>query len=305
MKKSFLLGLPLLLLFVSGCGKVVEIPPAHVGKLSTASGLKDGIIPPSKIRLSSFCLTCDSIILAEASDYGVKEGMQIFMPKDKLNLTVEVRGTFSISNQQSNVEKIFARLTATPKSSRVSIISMKKVYDTYAQPVVREAVRSIITKYSIQQIMENRDAISKELIKEIRQKLAATPITTIRLGLANVQPPDVIVKAQETAKERAIAIERAEAEKQVKLKEAEAALEVAIKQQEVDLKEAETQVLVNKKLAEGVTPAFIAQRSLRVLEQLAKSDNKVFFMPTEAMSNPAIMLGSFGQRGYSNNKMVE
>jgi hypothetical protein len=77
----------------------------------------------------------------------------------------------------------------------------------------------------------------------------------------------------------------------VKLTEAQAALEVAKKQQEVDLVEAETQARVNEVLAKGVTPAFVTQRMIKVLEELAKSPNKVFIVPDEVLGNPALMLG--------------
>ncbi|KOR32472.1 hypothetical protein TI05_07075 [Achromatium sp. WMS3] len=282
-------------LLLNGCGQVAEIPPAHVGKLSTPSGLQKGIIYPSKIRLSSFCVTCDNLILAEASDYPVKESMQIFMPKDKLNLQVDVRGTFSISNDPQNIDNIFARIPAQPINDRLSKITTMQVYVTYAQPIVRETVRSVITRYDIMQIMSNRDVISQELAKLVSKRLQGTPITTIRFGLADMQPPQVILEAQEAAKKREIEIQRAEADKLVKLKEAEAAYEVALKQQQVDLKEAETQVLVNQKLSEGVNSAFVAQRALRILEKLAESNNKVIFLPTEALSNPAILLGPINQ----------
>ncbi|MFC1802183.1 SPFH domain-containing protein [Patescibacteria group bacterium] len=292
MKKLFgILFFVIIAVSLSGCfGEVVEIPPAHVGKLSTSSGLQQGVIPPSKIRLDAFCVVCDSIILAEASDHGVLEKMKIFMPKDKLNVILDVRGVFSVSSKEANVEQVFARLTANPVSKRVSLIPMTKIYLTYGQPVIREVVRTVVTKYSIMEVMENRDAISLELAKTVREKLNSTPITTIRFGLADVQPPDVIVNAQEATKKREIEIQRAEADKMVKLKEAEAALEVAMKQQEVDLKEAETQVLVNKKLAEGVTSAWVTQRSLKVLEKL-QDGNHVILLPTEVYKNPATIIG--------------
>jgi hypothetical protein len=75
------------------------------------------------------------------------------------------------------------------------------------------------------------------------------------------------------------------------LKEAESRLEVAKKQQEIDLLEAETQVLVEKKLAESVSKAFVTQRALKVMEVMAKSNNKVFVIPNEALQNPSMMMG--------------
>lgn len=298
MKKIFAMMAILAAAFtLGGCGQQVEVPPAHVGKLSTESGLQEGIIQPSKFRLEGFCWNCDSLILAEASDYGTSETMKIYMPKDQLNLDVDVRGVFSISADEGNIEMVFGRVTADQQpSERVRLISMGKVYNTYAKPVVREAVRSILTKYSIAQVMENRDVISEELAKEVRARLKATPVTAIRFGMADLQPPPVIVTAREKAKEREIAIQQAEANKQVALKEAEAALEVAVKQQQVDLKEAETQVLVNQKLAEGVNDAFVTQRWLKVMGELAANpEGRVIILPYEAVKNPAMLMGTFNR----------
>lgn len=292
MKK--ILSLMSVVLFLVGCGEQVNVPNTYVAKKQTPSGLQEGLIYPSIFRLDYFCFNCDNAILAEVSDYPEKEKMQIFMPKDKLNLTVEVRGTFSVSKKDSVIEQIFASVPSQAQNERISFIPLKKVYDTYAQPIIRRVVRSVITKYSIMEVMENRDGISVELTKEVRKELKTTPITISNFGLADVQPPAVIVTAQEETKSREIAIARAEANKQVKLKEAEAALEVAIKQQQVDLKEAETQVMVNKKLGEGVTNAWVTQRSLKVLESL-KDGNHFFVLPYEALTNPAMLIGMVNQ----------
>ncbi|MDD9867990.1 MAG: SPFH domain-containing protein [Candidatus Campbellbacteria bacterium] len=286
---------------MGGCGERVEVPPAHVGKLSTESGLQEKIIQPSKFRLEGFCWNCDSLILVEASDHAVLEQMVIFMPKDQLNLNVDVRGVFAISSDKENVEKVFSRVTADQQpSNRVRLISMAKVYNTYGQPVVREAVRSILAEHSIAQVMENRSEISAMLVKDIRERLKSTPITTIRFGLADIQPPQIVVTAQENRKEREIGIQKAEAEKQIALKQADAALEVAKKQQEVDLKEAETQALVNRVLADSVSEPFVTQRWLKIMETLAKNpDGRVFVMPFEGFKNPAVLMGTL------NNAMAE
>lgn len=282
-----------LLIGLSFSGEEVEVPPAHIGKLSTESGLQEGLIQPSKFRLEGWCLICDTLILAEASDYAVKETLTIYMPKDELNLTVDVRGIFAVSSAEANVSQVFSRVPASPTNNdRISIIPMVKVYSTYGQSNVRETVRGVLTKYSIAQVMENRDDISLELTKAVRVKLKITPINAIQFGLADLQPPQVIVDERIQAKKREIAIRTEEAEKQIKLKRAEADLEVAAKQQQVDLKEAETQVLVNKKLTEGVNQAFVLQRWLKVMDQLSRStEGKVIFMPLEAMQNPALIMG--------------
>ena len=278
---------------LAGCGDPVTIPPAHVGKLNTPAGLQDGIVPPSTLRLSSWCVTCDKIVLLETADRPISDSAVIFMPKDRLNLTVDVRGTVSISSDEGPVNQVFARITAIPvaERDRVSLIPFNTVYKTYAEPVIRESIRSVLTSYTIAEVMTNRDAISAELAAKIRERLKNSPITLLQIGLANIQPPPIIVQAQEQRKEREIAIQKAEADARVRLTEAERALAVAAKQQEVDLLEAETQVLVNKKLAESVNNAFVTQRMIKVLMRMAESDNKVFIIPSDALANPAMLLG--------------
>jgi hypothetical protein len=290
------------MLFIISCGPRVEVPPAHVGKLSSSNGLQEAIILPSKFRLQFIWPggVGDSLILAEASDYPASETLKIFIPSDQLNLEVDARGTFSISNDKENVNKIFARITPKKVEERIFYIDISTVYNTYAQPVIRECVRSIITKYTIEHIMANRESVGLELANTVKDRLKNTPITPLYFGLADIQPPEVVVVAQESAKKREIAIKEAENEKQVSLKKAEAALEVAFKQQQVDLKEAETQVLVNLKLSEGVNDAFVTQRALKVLASLAENPNTVFFLPMEAMKNPSMMMGAFNKHNLEN-----
>ena len=130
--------------------------------------------------------------------------------------------------------------------------------------------------------MENRDAISGELQKEIARRLEGTPLTVKRLGMADIQFPEVIIRAKELAVEREVEIERVRAD-----------LAIAQEQQKIDLTEAETQVKVNQKLAEGVSEAFMKQRALTILSDLANNDSKtIVYLPYEAMSNPSVMIGS-------------
>lgn len=276
---------------LTACGETVEVPTAHVGKISTSTGLKEGIITPSKIRLSNMCMTCDDLIVAETSDYQVKESMQLFMPKDQLNLTIEVRGTLATSENPVDLEQIFSRVSAKPVTSRVDLISSVKVYETYAQQIVREKVRSVVSEYTIAELMANRDSISIQIRDAVTEALSGRPVKVLNFGLADLQPPAIIVTAEEKRKEREIEIREAQAKKQIRLEQAQADLEVAELQQAVELKEAETQVMVEKKLKEGFSQAYVAQRGLRILESIANSDNKVILLPSDAITDPSIMMG--------------
>lgn len=268
------------LLALGACGEPVEVPPAHVGKILTSKGFRQETLPPSKFRLDP-CWTpgslCDRLVLVEASDYAVREQLKIFMPRDQLNLTMDVRGVLAIQSDPKTTERIFDRVTAQPQDGYTSVIPMNRVYETYAAQTIRESVRSLVTQYSIDQIMENRDAVGQALLQMLQERLAGTPIQVLHFGLADVQPPDVIVRAKEVAKEREIAIQQAEAEKQIALKRAEAEIELAEKDKIIRLKKAEAILVENLKVAESVSEKYLAYRYLDVLEEAAKSNATVFF----------------------------
>lgn len=279
---------------LASCGMRVEIPTGYVGKVLGPAGLESGIKTPSSFRLPVVMPweAKSYLILAQTSDETFEEsGMVVYMPKDRLNLTFDVRLTATIPVDETVIADMFSRLTHAPtEHERIRQISIDHVYATYAQPIIRQRARETLARYTILEVLTNRAAVSQEMVALISEDLKTTPIRVFNFGLSDVQPPDVIVRAQETAKEREIAIEKAESEKAIALTQAGAQLEVARRQQEIDLLEAETQARVEEILASKVTQAFVIQRGLRVLEGLAASNNNVIFLPYEALSNPAILL---------------
>lgn len=258
-------------------GAPVEVPPAHVGKVLTPEGFTDGVIPPSKFRLDPCLFLCDNLVIAETSDYATTEQMRVFMPKDELNLTVDVRGIYAVSSEAEVADRIFDRLPATFGGDRTSRIPMQQVYNTYAAQVIRETVRSIMTDYTIAQVMSNREEIGNRLFEEVRNELRKTPITVVQFGLADMQPPSVVIQAQELAKEREIAIRQAESQKQIRLKETEAEIELAEKDKIVRLKRAEAILAENKKVAESVSEKYLMYRYLEVIEEAARNEATIFF----------------------------
>jgi F0F1-type ATP synthase epsilon subunit len=232
------------------------------------------------------------LILAEVSDTAKEEHMKVFMPQDNLNLEFDLRMILAIPAEEQRIENIFSRLTPEETGKAAVLrIDFDKVYDTYGKNPVREVARAVVAKYSIAQVLQSREAVSAEIQAAVTKALKDSPLVVLNAGLADVQPPQVIVAAQEAAKEREIAITKAEAQRAVEMTEADTKLQVAKKQQEIDLVEAETQARVNEVLAKGVTPAFVTQRMIRVMEQMASSPNKVFFIPEAALQNPAMMMG--------------
>lgn len=297
MKKLLILtSLILSTSFLTGCflGDKVEVPPANVGKILSKNGYKPDTIPPSKFRLEWCWAYCDKLVNLQVSDNQLKEPLKVFMPKDKLNIDVDIRGTFSIPSNKNTVNSIFDRVV--PEDFKEgSWITANKVYAVYGKQAVRGIVRSEITKYSIQEVLSNREVIGQNIHAAVTKKLKETntPLIISRFELADIQPPKVIVEAQEAAKEREIDIQKEEAQAQIELVKAERALEVAKANRLVEREKAEAIAEQNRIAAKSITPAVLAYKQLEtaqaIVEAAAKNGNTVFLpMPTDAASVGAL-----------------
>ncbi|WP_444903347.1 SPFH domain-containing protein [Microbulbifer sp. CnH-101-E] len=283
-------GLAASLFMLSACGERVEVPPAHVGKVLTESGYKPEVVPPSKFRLDMCMFYCDKLVTMTIADFGHLEKFKVFMPKDQLNMSFDVRMTGAISREA--IDSVFDRIP--PDNDNISV---NRVYGTYAQPVIRDVVRRVVAKYSINEIASSRESLSHELFNEVSKALKGTPIEIKRLGLADIQFPKVITQAKERAAERRELIEQEKAQFQIQKIQMERDLEREKMNRAIAREKAIGQKEVNDLLAKSVTDKYLAYRTLEVLDKMAESNNKVF-LPVEA-------LGTIGMQHAVLNDQVK
>ena len=280
----------------TGCmGSRVEVPPAHVGKISAKAGLQKDTIQPSKIRINrgriAFMIH-DDLLLAETADLKVEEtGIDVFLTQEQVDVDIEYRVVVSHTNDEESINSLFVKVKPDGQfgNDRLSTITTNGTYEIYGKIAVRDVVRYVVAQYSIEELMAGREEVGEKILQAVRVKLKDTPLTIHSGSLAKIKLPQVIVDSLESNKKREIEILEAENDMMVKLKEKEAEFKVAQKEQEVNLLEAETQVLVNTKLAEGANPAYIQLQLLKVWQELAKGEGLILANP-EMMSNPSLMI---------------
>ena len=284
-----------------GCGEAVQVPPAYVGKILTKDGFQPGTIAPSKFRLPLCFRYCDTLVLVESSDFGLKEQFRgehsLYMPKSELNMPFDVRGTFAVRNDDKALQALFDRLRAFPARRSLrgmahGVISAKRIYETYGRPVVRDVVRRVVADYTIEQIASSRGAINDRLNKELTAALTGTPLIVRRFGLADVRFPKVIIDQKEAAARRRIAIQQEEAEKQIRLVKLQADLEAARAERQIRRERAQAVLEENRIYAESVSQKYLAYRRLEVLEKLAKSPNTKW-VPFEALGTVGQSVAAF------------
>ena len=282
---------------LTGCiGESVQVPPAHVGKILSKDGFQTGIIKPSQFRLPICFFYCDRLIVVESSDFGHVEQFRkdhaLYMPKSELAMPFDVRGTFAVKNDERTLQAVFDRVPADYRGRKLrglvhGHISKRRIYAIYGKPIVRDVVRRVISKYSIEEVASSRASINAELNVAMAKALKATPLMTLRFGLADVRFPKVILDQKETAARRRIAIQQEEAEKQIRLVKLQADLEAARAERQIRRERAQAVLEENEIYAKSVNDKYLAYRRLEVLEKLAGSKNTKW-VPFQA-------LGSVGQ----------
>lgn len=280
-------------LFLVGCGQVVEVGPAQVGKVMTKSGYKEGTIPTSKFRLDWCWAYCDKLVVLDASDRSVVEKMDLFMPQDRLMMSFDLRATLSLD--PSNYEEVFAKVTPRGDGKDdVYSIPLETVYATYAKDIIRAEAREFLSRYTIAEIASSREAINAELSERLSRQIAArTPFRVRYVGLADVDYPPVIVRAQENAAERREMIEQENAQLEISKVQLARELQEEQMKRAIEIEKAEVEAEVNRILGESMTDEYRMYRSFAVMEQMARSENKVF-MPTEMLQSVAgqVQLGT-------------
>lgn len=298
MKRTVLTSFAAILtLAVAGCGQRVEVPPSYEGKVLTPAGYKPDTIPPSIFRLDSCWwpgAICDKLVLIEKTDNGVKEQFQLFMPKDQLTLSFDLRMTASIRDQST--DSILNRMTATTsENGGYRFIDFERVYTTYAQPVIREVTRSVMADFTINEILSSRDAVNAALRDRLEHELKNTPITLKTAGLADVTYPELITAQKELAKQREVEIEQQEAIRQKRLIELDTDLQAAKAERAIRREKAEAAAEENKIAAQSVTPEYLEYKKLEVLMELSKNGNSVFVpmssLDSVGMSNKQFKVG--------------
>lgn len=282
------------IMFLTACGQKVEVPPAHVGKISGKDGYQDNLIPTSKFRLDKCWGYCDRLVVLDIADKAYTENLSIFIPEDQLNLGVTVQATLSINPKKT--EELFKAISPTEVDDQLSRIENQKIYQTYATQIVQKEVREYLSKYSISQIASSNEKINAELSVKLAQVIAErTPFNVRFVGITGLKYPEIITKAQEAAAERREAIQQEEAQAKVTEVKLAAQLQEARLQRAIEKEKAETEAESQRILAVSVDPRVIRLRELEIEKIKAEKWNGA--LPTYQMGGNAPVMFNIPMSG--------
>ena len=250
-------------LALTACGTRVEVPPAHVGKIMTKDGYREGIVGTSKFRLDPCFAYCDKLVLLDVSDQAYTENMEIFIPEDKLKLKIAVRVNLVVDKKGAN--SLFDSLPpqSVDDNESVSRIARDTAYKTYAQQIVLTETREYLSQYSIAQIASSMEKVNADLRVRLQKSLQArTPFSVRYVGITNIEYPGIITEAQENAARRREEIQQEEAKLEVSRVSLQRQLQEAQLQREIDVEKARADAEADRVRALAITPAVITLRKL-------------------------------------------
>lgn len=261
MKKFMMVVVMALGVLLAGCGQRVEVPPAHVAKIVSKDGYQENLIPTSKFRLAPCLAYCDRLVLLDVSDKSYTENLEIFIPEDKLNLTVSVRTTLSVNPNKT--EELFGALSPAQVDGSTSIIQSNTIYSTYAAQIIQAEVREYLSQFSIAEIASSNERVNSDIRERLSRVLQQrTPFNVRYVGLTNIKYPEIITNAQEAAAERREAIQQENAQLEISKVRLERELHEARLNRAIEKEKAETEALAQRTLAESVDNRVLELRRL-------------------------------------------
>ncbi len=269
MKKIFtMLFATIMALSLTACrGELVEVPPAHVGKIMTKDGYREGVIGTSKFRLDVCFNYCDKLVLLPVADQANIETLDIFMPQDKLKLKVTIRTNLTITDKKQ-MDALFNSVapTETEESQKVARIGRDIVYKTYAQQIIQTEAREYLSQFTIAEVASSMEKVNSDLSARLSKAIKErTPFNVRYVGIIGIEYPAIITEAQENAAKRREMIEQENAQKQVDQVKLERQLNEAQLQRKIDVEKAEADAEADRVRAQAANnPAVIKLRELEI-----------------------------------------
>lgn len=276
---------------LTACGQRVEVGPAQIGKIMTDKGYQEGFIPTSKFRLDTcFAGTaCDKLVILDVSDRSKAENIEVFMPEDKLLMTIQVQTTLQVNPKKA--EPLFNTLPQIPVEGedQISNIAWDTIYSTYARQIILAEAAEFVSKFNIPYIASNREVVNAQLRTHLSKQIEArTPFTVRFVGLTDVKYPPMIVQAQLNAAKRREQIQQEEAELEVSKVKLQRELQEARLNRQIEIERAETEAAAQRAQSQTITEGVLALR--RIENERAKIEKWNGVLPVTVMSDSATVL---------------
>ena len=278
------------MLFATGCG-TGEIAQANRGRMFGGTGMlafyggKTGFYGPVLGPGTYFTGTYNEVHGVECATSTMREPLNA-LTKDGVQFGLNIYVRFSADCSDSGVVTLLANL---PSDER-KIVTAMRVYQTYIQPAVGEAVREVVSPYRANDINDKREeilALIRKRFIEIIAKREKNLALVYEVNLSNLDFPDAMDAANTDRAVQAILRDKAIAERE----RVTAEIQTMSMRRDLSEKEGESQAIRIERIGEALRhyPEFLQfdlqSKMPEIYRQAGADGNLVIAAP-----NPSVVV---------------
>lgn len=281
----------------TGCSTKV-VPPGTVVIVLSADGDKS-----IHAKGSYYAWGRDRVYYVDTKLKSFTENMKILCT-DEINMLVDIKWVGSFKVTKEDIETITKRVPAVKVKEGDLVgfrLSLDKFYHTAMRDIIRSESRSIVSKYTTDNINAKRDEIRTAIKQRVvsRFKTLGYPIVTVDIMVSNLDYPKEITDQRK-------AIKRAQLEDQKQAALAKAAIAQAKRKAAIAAEEGKAQIITakadaeaNRIRAKSLTPEIIQMRQWDTLQMIGGRNGDLMIVPYASI-NAAISSALTGKSVSGN-----
>jgi regulator of protease activity HflC (stomatin/prohibitin superfamily) len=277
---SWLLVLVSILIFASGCGRVV--PPG-----STVVILKPRGEPIIKSEGIFRALGRDKVYIVDEKLKSYPKKLNVLC-SDDINMSVNMKWIGSFQVTANTIDVLKKKIPSTPSNEGgiTGRISLDQFFKTAMEDMLSATARDIISPYKTDNIREKRE----EIQQAVKQKFVARmqelkyPVNTADVLITNLDYPKSVTEMRNKIKQADLQDLENAAIAKAAVAKAKRDAELEAERGKAMLVKAEADAAANKIRAASLTPEILAVKKLETLVKLAEGpNNNTVIIPFEGL----------------------
>lgn len=272
-----------------------KVEPAQYGKKLTPSGYLPEVLEPGNHYIGFR----EELIRLDGSSHLISIPLSVTMKDTNvdgssrigLEMEFEVSLRYKLKSNAEIINVIFNDLQI-----KDNYLSGEQVFEVYGKTIVLNKVREILSTYTPEEALANRETISNRVSIEMKEVFKNKPLDVYDVIIPRMILPQLIQDRISANKERELRLAEAQAQQRIDLEKRDNEIILAQKEAEKRLIDAQAAGAENKILNEGLTDKVLELRKLELqkiyaeawrscMESEGKCGSNTIFMPFEAMQS--------------------
>lgn len=286
MKKAKLIALTAIatvILSTMGCSRET-VGPTERGKILSYSGYDKEIRPTGRYFLWSFWLG-EKMIRLDTSINVADENIQQVSMRDGLMMDFNVQFRTRVDYSEEVINAILNDI----EPDEYGRITWDMIYKIYGQRTVQQVARSVLSHYTVNEVLSNYEEVGKELHAAVTKEFHVnkSPLVVSNVTLGRPLPPKSIIDAKEIAARKIAEVTQIQADKEKDVAAAQASETIAREKSKAILIEAQTQADQQRIISQGLTPEYLQYLQIDALKEGISHGNSVY-VPYNALQSPGV-----------------